>query len=422
MRVLTLLWVVCGAAVAVASADDVGWTGSRITRDGVTTIDNPSEPVFPLKEIPCRELWRVSGDEELAGGLLGFVLDVDVDAAGNTYLLDTSLSRVHIFDPSGTWLRTIGREGEGPGEFARAERFALLPNGDLGVLQPLSAKVVGIAPDGQPAPNVAFRTNEGFQFIYSLDASGDRVVVDLSETVQIDGERHIAQTLATCDRMGTIQSTVLSRSIKAVDQGIAADAEGIGSFMENWSVSADGRIFVTRRPHQYCIEVFDLEGALQQVIRRQYTPVKLAADELAEEKERVERLKSMTRGSGIDFEVDPYKHDIEATYPRPGGDLWVATSRGALERPPGAIGVLDVFDADGRFLTQVRLPVDYDPERDSFELIGDRLYVMKESQMRPSFVSESSAMTLYFDNDKLEDDDQEEEAPPLEVICYQVMD
>lgn len=44
---------------------------------------------------------------------------VDSDASGNIFVLDTGDPRIQVFDRDGNYLRTMGREGQGPGEFAR---------------------------------------------------------------------------------------------------------------------------------------------------------------------------------------------------------------------------------------------------------------------------------------------------------------
>ena len=54
---------------------------------------------------------------------------------GDIYLLDQQLTEVKVFSRAGDYLRTIGREGEGPGEFRRPGDMFLLPDGNVGVLQ-----------------------------------------------------------------------------------------------------------------------------------------------------------------------------------------------------------------------------------------------------------------------------------------------
>ena len=44
---------------------------------------------------------------------------VAVDTAGRIYAADSSMDRIQVFSPEGEYLRTIGRRGQGPGEFDR---------------------------------------------------------------------------------------------------------------------------------------------------------------------------------------------------------------------------------------------------------------------------------------------------------------
>lgn len=43
--------------------------------------------------------------------------DVALDTAGTIYALDLGTAGVRVYDPTGTYLRTCGRSGQGPGEF-----------------------------------------------------------------------------------------------------------------------------------------------------------------------------------------------------------------------------------------------------------------------------------------------------------------
>ena len=52
-------------------------------------------------------------DEEM----FGRIVDISVDTRGSIYVLDAGYSRVQRYDSSGLFVQTLGREGEGPGEF-----------------------------------------------------------------------------------------------------------------------------------------------------------------------------------------------------------------------------------------------------------------------------------------------------------------
>ena len=56
------------------------------------------------------------------------------DAAGNLYVLDTQASQVVIIDPEGGLVRSVGRKGEGPGEFKTARDIVVWRDGRFGIV------------------------------------------------------------------------------------------------------------------------------------------------------------------------------------------------------------------------------------------------------------------------------------------------
>ncbi|MCH7549062.1 MAG: DUF1800 family protein [Candidatus Krumholzibacteriota bacterium] len=108
--------------ITVAAPAFAEWQGDKVTRDGVVYIENPESPVEEVR-IELEELWRRGGeDDDILFGRVGQVLS---DKSGEIYLLDTQLSEIVVLSASGEYLRTIGREGEGPGEFERPRRELL---------------------------------------------------------------------------------------------------------------------------------------------------------------------------------------------------------------------------------------------------------------------------------------------------------
>jgi len=45
--------------------------------------------------------------------------DIVVDKSGNVYVMDSKAKHIKKFDAAGKFLKLIGREGQGPGEFTR---------------------------------------------------------------------------------------------------------------------------------------------------------------------------------------------------------------------------------------------------------------------------------------------------------------
>ncbi len=58
---------------------------------------------------------------------------VDADADGNIYVLDMGNNRVQVFSPTGAYLRTVGQEGGGPGEFKLPNKLSVNADGMVAV-------------------------------------------------------------------------------------------------------------------------------------------------------------------------------------------------------------------------------------------------------------------------------------------------
>jgi len=82
----------------------------------------------------------IGGDADDPNQSFYRVEDVAVDANGNIYVLESGNKRVQVFDQRGRYLRTIGSEGQGPGELQ--EPHGIIVAGDAVVVPDLSNRRV----------------------------------------------------------------------------------------------------------------------------------------------------------------------------------------------------------------------------------------------------------------------------------------
>jgi len=75
-------------------------------------------------------------------------LAVDADANGNVYVLDNGNYRIQVFDPSGKFVRSMGREGEGPGEMKLPMFLTVNASGAAAVYDLGSRRATVFRPDG----------------------------------------------------------------------------------------------------------------------------------------------------------------------------------------------------------------------------------------------------------------------------------
>lgn len=92
------------------------WKGKVVIENGVKVIKNPREPLYSEIKFELEEDLSI-GREDDNNYLFYRVRDINVDNRGNIYVVDMSNYRVQKFDRNGNYLQTIGRYGQGPGEF-----------------------------------------------------------------------------------------------------------------------------------------------------------------------------------------------------------------------------------------------------------------------------------------------------------------
>ena len=92
------------------------WRGTIEYTDGTKVIENPGEPLYGHLSLDLEKDLNL-GSEEDDAYLFFRVEDIGVDSQGNIYVLDIGNYRIQKYDDRGIHVRTIGRKGQGPGEF-----------------------------------------------------------------------------------------------------------------------------------------------------------------------------------------------------------------------------------------------------------------------------------------------------------------
>ena len=137
MRKLALILVVAvcfGAGVFLAAqAGKPAWKGTVSAEDGIKVVKNPAEPLYGEFVFDLKEELRLGGDPEKEASYFPKGAMLSVDAAGNLYVTDWGNRRVQMFDKGGAFVRTIGRQGQGPGEYMSAGYVHIEADGNIWV-------------------------------------------------------------------------------------------------------------------------------------------------------------------------------------------------------------------------------------------------------------------------------------------------
>jgi hypothetical protein len=375
-------------------------------------VANPAKAPKGEETHQLKELWRVGGydDEDV---LFGVITDIIAGRDGNFYMLDSQLNEVQVYSPGGEYLRTIGREGEGPGEFRLAFNLLLMPNGNIGVLQAFPSKIIALTPDGNPADDFELPKGEnevGFKVLFAARNAGDQLAVVYGFNQPSESGFIQRSILSLFGPNGENERQLFSQDsvMNAADPKITETEWD--TFRNRWTSGPDGQVYSGVNFGEYKINVWGSDGKLRQVINREYPVHKRSS----EQSERIlEIYKGFTRQipiPNIKYEVEPNWNPIQSINAREDGTLWIQTSHGAWDVPEGEIGRYDVFGRDGKLERQVVLKGQGNPQKDGYFFVKDRLFVVTDWL--------DAMMALQGGAGSAEESD--EEAAPMEIICYQL--
>lgn len=133
MVVVPTMLALCACGESAPRAG--GWAGTVDTlENGRVLVHNEDVPLWEEGEAwQLREVLRIGSADGDGPDLFGQINGVQIGEDGSLYVLDGQASEVRVFGPDGVHLRTIGRQGQGPGELSRPLGIAFDPAGLLWV-------------------------------------------------------------------------------------------------------------------------------------------------------------------------------------------------------------------------------------------------------------------------------------------------
>lgn len=400
--------VLLGFAAGSAAAAD--WKGKNETRDGLRYVVNPAQPMEKDAKAAAQELWRIGGDTDDENEFFGVITQLMTDPTGDIYLLDAQLNQVKVFSSSGKFIRSIGREGEGPGEFRSGVGMFLTNDGKIAVMQVAPGRIVLLTPDGQPAGEhpLPVREDGGMVILLGGSSRGGNLVYAGASNAFSEGKFDQMRYLARLSPDGKDTAKYHSETRTIDFSKPVLDDAVWDTFDRRWAVGIDGRVYACTDYADYRIQVWNPDGTTNRVIERQYAHQKRTP----EEKKIVEDLMGTFARQipNATVKISDFNKDVETIFVRDDGSIWVLTSEGTRGLAAGAAGVFDVLDPEGRFLRRVTIQAPGNPLTDAYYFVGNRLYVVTDLLQ--------AAISLQSGGQSFKIGDEEPE--PMSVICYEL--
>jgi hypothetical protein len=343
----------------------------------------PSTRVVQLKE-----LWRVGGESEADEETFGLISDVVVDSHGNVYLLDRQANDIRVFSARGAFIRSFGREGEGPGEFRQPVGLVVTPANQIGVYQTNPIKLVLFTMDGNAAGELRFEMDpeHTIQYLTRVQCAGEFFLVSGvdfrnsqtgMEQVQVV-MRFSGDGKFLCELARTSSHLDYSKPVVREDRPPRATiaSSGVAYVSSNWNYE------ITASP----------ACSVDRTITRDY-------DHRRRTKAEVDAIESRYRQSGgtagTTIEISKVDPDIRWMTTDDRGRLWVLTSRGYVDLAPDSLGVFDVFDVSGTLVESVDLKGRGNFRHDGYFMIGNRFFVLRSGGSEDEETDEAMTVICY---------------------------
>ncbi len=289
-------------------------------------------------------------------------LSLDIDANGNVYVCDQKANDIKIFNENGGYVRTIGGQGQGPGEFHWPAKICISAN-RLFIWEYMNRRLSILSLNGEFIKSINFAWQEGLPNELKTLPDGrlinERIKPDYNN-VEFPQECLIELYSSDGDYLKTIYKRNEFRT-KLITQPGRAEVPQPFNPRTYWDVSPAGKMIIGHSS-LYKIDVYDPEKGLLFSFSHKHHPVKITAED------KKKHFSGFTVGyvkNGVisrkpgapsfiieNTQFPEFKPAFNSILTDSEGNIWV---HAFLENREEENNWFDVFDAQGRFLNKVKI-------------------------------------------------------------------
>lgn len=307
------------------------WKGTIEEKDGMIIVKNPIEPIYGEGAFNLEEELSIGETEGQEEYMLSSPRSTAVDDEGNIYVLDLKESHIKVFDNEGIYRLTIGRRGQGPGEFQGPLGIQITAKNEILVNNLTSSRLIYYSLKGEflredqmtGIPRSLLKMDSNFDYICAYPKPEHIFKVALEK---YDSSQKKLFSITEVELNNTENYYALAKSIIF---NVTNKNEII------WAITDKYEIMIT-----------DAVGNLTRKIIRDYDSVEIS------EKEKKNFLKQIPLSPGVKF--PKYFPPLRNTFISVDGDRKIYI--GTYERISDGNGYYyDVFDAEGKYI--VKMPI-----------------------------------------------------------------
>jgi len=330
------------------------WKGEIEYENGIKVIKNPLEPLYGKIEFELEEDLRI-GSENDDNYMFYRIRGMAVDSEENIFVADMSNFRIQKFGKNGNYLKTIGRSGQGPGEFEQPTKIQIdRLAGDIYVRDRImSLEIFNKNGDFKTSITSKNMIVDFFPFDESF------ILALVSKTAEEDlSSVHI---LCSLDNKGEIQSPIAQfphpRLTRRMNSGGTFSTSTGHELSLHFTVLNQEKI-VFGYSKDYELNIIDRDGKSQIIVRKNDPKPKFSSKEQSDYK-------------SIKFPVPEFKPYFYSIFSDTNGRIYVQRNKSEdVIRGYGPLDIMDkevdIFSQDGYYLYKAVLPPNTSLIKDGF--------------------------------------------------------
>lgn len=346
---------------------------------------------------------QVEGPPELT---FGRIAGLAVAETGEVHVVDGQAPAVRVYDPEGAYLRTLGGEGEGPGEYTRPEGIAILSDGRPVVRDPGTGRLNVYSRRGEPLDAWPHRAGRFFTYPPIADTAGH--LYNPITARPVDPPHEVTVAFVRFGPEGEAVDTLFPPRFDYDPPVVSGRTPAGNRRASDVPFAPDTHLALSPLGYlvggvstRYAVNVYRRDVPVIQ-IRREYDPVPVKSAESADHRRYiVDRISSMVPGwswNGPDIPgvKAPYKDLFVGQKGRiwvqlhtPGKRLRTEPDQHPLRPEPPRWTepvVFDVYEPDGRYLGRLRAPAGFQT-RPQPVARGDTLWAAVQDDLGVEYVA-----------------------------------
>lgn len=280
----------------------------------------------------------IGSQNDSGNAVFGQVADIALDWGGRVYVLDRTAAEIKVFASDGSYIRTIGRAGQGPGEFALATGMRFDPRDRLWVLNQGNQRYSVFDTSGALLREFPRRMAA---IVLDWRDLAFSPTGDLYDDVMYPGNKGGMEW--GCARYDTLAAEFVDTlPCPVLPEGTPLGWGRIVPTPSGWwvSVVSDYRLWELTR-----------SGDTVRVVEREHETVGLPSAERDSIRDAMRGLRQRARGAAS-LPIPEHQRIFDWIVVDNRGYVWVQLARTADE----PVTSFDVFDPEGRYLGAVKAP------------------------------------------------------------------